>query len=96
MRALAAGTRCDAVPEWQHRLGNKGAAIEHFLEVAVRETQALGPLSDAERVARCTEWLTNAERLAADFYRFAPFDSRTAVYHQQPWRQAFQTFIASR
>lgn len=95
LRALRGGAKVASVPEWQYRQSNVGAACEHFLRVAVRETAAFGPLSEAADVKHVNAWLRDAERLATKLYRIGNFNARTELGHQANWIRALQAYAAN-
>jgi hypothetical protein len=92
LAALAGGKPTSSVPEWQHRQGNVSASIEHFLLAAVRETQALGALSQAQGEASTKLWLEGASKIVADLYSIGSFNARTAVNHQSGWQKALESY----
>jgi hypothetical protein len=96
LRALRAGRRVATVPEWEYRLGNKTASIDHFLIACSRETTRLATLDDAALQGETSGWLEASYALSADLQRIGPFNPRTAVSHQHGWRQAFARFVQNR
>jgi hypothetical protein len=96
LKALAAGRPVSAVPEWQHRLTNVAASIEHFLAVMARETEILSSLSPTERIDYVQRWLDRADQLASELYSVGSFNVRTALNHQRSWRDAFARFLKER
>jgi hypothetical protein len=92
LTALAAGKSVSSVPEWEHRMGNKTASIEHFLRVCVRETEALSGREQSEIETSTGAWLNQATELANDVYSIGSLKARTAVNHQAAWLAAFQKY----
>lgn len=93
LRALREGKEPSVVPEWRHRPSNIGAAMEHFLIVATRETAALASMTKQSRLRYATEWLENAEQLAINCYEVGGFNQRTELNHQSGWLQAFRRLL---
>jgi hypothetical protein len=94
--ALTRGAKVKVVPEWLYSSSNVSASIEHFINVAARETAVLADLDDQGCVDYAQRWLEAADRLASDLYRIGSFNSRTSLNHQHGWNQALQEFLKTR
>lgn len=93
LKALAGARQVSSVPEWQHRLGNKTASIEHFLVACSRETRVCAQLDEPAQLDRTHEWIAAAYALSADLQRIGPFNPRTSVSHQHGWLRAFERLV---
>jgi hypothetical protein len=95
LAALRSGRSVSAVADWEYKIGNVTAAREHFMTVMVRETGELAKLSADEQHQRVLNWLTGAEILAKKIASLGDVTGRSEIQHQQPWRVAFEKFLAN-
>jgi hypothetical protein len=96
MQALASGKAVQNVPEWAYTPNNVSASTEHFLSAATRETGKAA--SGASISLYVQSWLEAASELAREIRavdRSQKLNARTSLTHQEVWRRAFATFLAS-
>jgi hypothetical protein len=94
-QALASGQTPAAVPEWQYRNGNTGAAKSHYMEAQARLGAYLHALPPDKRVEEIQNWLVNAQNLASQLAKIGFNGSGpTDVVHQRVWLEVLEKWRA--
>lgn len=86
-RALRDGRSAKDLPDWTNH-----AARAHFNTVMIRETTTLLGLAPSQRTKHVARWLGEAERRARELAKIEDLHPRTAVGHQEIWREAFDVW----
>ncbi|WP_420645420.1 hypothetical protein [Candidatus Leptofilum sp.] len=89
MLATSSGSQVKDVPLWRYRIGNVGAAREHYWRSCIIAEETHSTESLNQRIEIVENWLEKAAKHAEDIEEILGYSRMTRTEHVRAWHEAF-------